>query len=127
MTDFWPDLSYIMPLAVRIWGRLRGEHDIDSAYSLGKSGMLFNMVGLLYLVFAVVTFNLPSVAPVSADNMNYTSAAVGVSVVIATLTWFTTGRKSYTGPQRGGILGARNGQEYGPRAVQETTVFGKAA
>ena len=60
--------------------------------------------GLLYLVFAIITFNFPSVYPVEPDNMNYTSAAVGVSVVIAALTWFTTGRRQYTGPERGGIL-----------------------
>ena len=87
--------------------------------------MLFNVVGLLYLVFAVITFNFPSVYPVSADNMNYTSAAVGVSIVIAALTWFTTGRQSYTGPQRGGILGVRTDREHVLGQVGETVVFGK--
>lgn len=111
-----------MPLLVRIWGRLHGEDDIDSAYSLGKFGMLFNVAGLLYLVFAVITFNFPSVSPVSAANMNYTCAAVGVSVLIAALTWFTTGRKQYTGPQRGGVLAAREGQKSIPRSVEELAV-----
>jgi len=36
--------------------------------------------------------------------MNYTSAAVGVSALIAIITWITTRRKNFTGPQRGGIL-----------------------
>ena len=36
--------------------------------------------------------------------MNYTSAAVGVCIVIALVTWFTTGRKQYTGPETGMIL-----------------------
>lgn len=97
-------LSYVMPLIVRIWGRFQGREDIDSAYSLGKFGMLFNVVGLLYLTFCIVVFNFPSVSPVNSSNMNYTSAAVGVSALIAIVTWITTGRKNFTGPQRGGIL-----------------------
>jgi choline transport protein len=108
-----------MPLLVRIWGRLRGQHDIDSAYSLGRWGMIFNVVGTLYLLFGVITFNFPSVSPVTADNMNYTSPAVGVSILIATLTWFTTGRRQYTGPQRGGILNAKAAQDKIPRTAEE--------
>jgi choline transport protein len=97
-------LSYVMPLIVRIWGRFQGREDIDSAYSLGRFGMLFNVVGLFYLTFCIVVFNFPSVSPVNSSNMNYTSAAVGVSALIAIITWITTGRKNFTGPQRGGIL-----------------------
>lgn len=36
--------------------------------------------------------------PVTKDNMNYTSAALGVIGVISLLTWITTGRKRFTGP-----------------------------
>lgn len=32
--------------------------------------------------------------------MNYTSAAVGVCVLIAAVIWISTGRRQYTGPQR---------------------------
>ena len=99
-----------MPLFVSIWGRLRGKGDIDSGYSLGRLGMVFNITGNAYLLFAIVTFNFPSVSPVSADNMNYTSAAIGVSILIAATTWFTTGRKQYTGPQKGGNLRAEAGK-----------------
>lgn len=119
------DLSYVMPLFVRIWGRLRGQHDIDSAYSLGRWGMLFNVVGILYLIFAIITFNFPSVYPVSADNMNYTSAAVGVSALIAVITWFTTGRTQYTGPQKGGILQARRHGQESPSSAEDVQVMGK--
>ena len=100
-------LSYIMPLLVRIWGRMEGRGDIDSAYSLGGFGLLFNLVGILYLIFAAIVFNFPSVSPINSSNMNYTSAAVGVSGLIAALTWVTTGRTRFTGPQRGGILQGR--------------------
>lgn len=111
-----------MPLLVRIWGRLRGEHDIDSAYSLGKFGMAFNVVGILYLLFAIVTFNFPSVSPVAADNMNYTCAAVGVAILIAVLTWYTTGRKQYTGPQRGAVFRAKELKGETPRSLQDVEI-----
>lgn len=103
-------LSYIMPLLVRVWGRLEGRHDIDSAYSLGRFGMAFNIIGMAYLAFCVVVFNFPSVSPVNSANMNYTCAAVGVAALIAATTWLTTARKHFTGPQRGGIL-----EGFGPR------------
>lgn len=30
--------------------------------------------------------------------MNYTCAAVGAALLISAVTWFTTGKKNYTGP-----------------------------
>lgn len=33
--------------------------------------------------------------------MNYTSAAIGVIGLISVVTWLTTGRKNFTGPQIG--------------------------
>ena len=37
-------------------------------------------------------------SPVTHENMNYTSAALGVIGVVSLLTWITTGRKRFTGP-----------------------------
>jgi len=57
-----------------------------------------NFTGLLYLLFACITFNFPSVYPVTRENMNYTSAAVGVIMFIAAVTWFTAARKIHSEP-----------------------------
>ena len=62
---------------------------------------------MLMYVADTLQFNFPSVSPVTAETMNYTSAAVGVSIIIAFFTWITTGRKRYTGPQRGDVLRSR--------------------
>lgn len=35
--------------------------------------------------------------------MNYTSAAVGGIMLIALITWFTTGNKQFKGPESGGV------------------------
>lgn len=107
-----------MPLIVRVIGRLTGRGEIDSAYSLGRWGMLFNVVGILYLAFACITFNFPSAYPVTSSNMNYTCAAIAVSVLIAVVTWFTTGQKHYTGPQTGAILVGRAGTDLKSASVK---------
>ena len=36
--------------------------------------------------------------PVTKENMNYTSAALGVIGVVSLVTWITTGREKFTGP-----------------------------
>lgn len=91
-----------MPLAVRIWGRWtgKGPEFVAGSYKL-KFGFVLNVIGLLYLAFACITFNFPSVHPVNASNMNYTCAAVGASALIAGVTWFTTGKKGFSGPEVG--------------------------
>ena len=122
--DYAQDLSYILPLLVRILQRLRGEDDIDSAYSLGKFGLFFNVAGMLYLIFAVITFNLPSVSPVTSSTMNYTSAALGACILIAAITWFTTGHKHFSGPQRGHIIGVRQSTD-STKSVEDVDVTGK--
>ena len=61
--------------------------------------LTLNAIGLTYLLFACITFNFPSVYPVNSENMNYTSAAVGVIMLIAALTWFTTAKKQFSGPE----------------------------
>ncbi|OJD32257.1 gaba permease [Diplodia corticola] len=95
-------VSYAIPLFVRILARLdpTSKPLVAPHYSLGPWGGLFaNVVGFVYLAFAVITFNFPTVDPVDRENMNYTSAAVGVVMIIAAGTWVTTGRKQYSGPE----------------------------
>ncbi|OCB86159.1 amino acid transporter [Sanghuangporus baumii] len=92
-------LSYVVPLGVRILSKLTGHYQtLEGPYTLGKFSLLFNVIGFLFLLFASITFNFPQVKPVTKDNMNYTSAALGVIGLISLLTWITTGRKRFTGP-----------------------------
>ncbi|KAK0618641.1 Choline transport protein, partial [Lasiodiplodia hormozganensis] len=101
-------VSYALPLLVCIIARLSPDGEqhrkLEGPYSLGRWGLLANIVGFVYLAFAVITFNFPTVKPVDEENMNYTSAAVGVVMVIALITWITTGRKHYSGPETGVVM-----------------------
>lgn len=78
--------------------------NIGVAYSLGRLSVPLNVLGLVYLVFIAITCNFPTKSPVTPENMNYTSAAVGIIMAIAALTWMTTGRKQFRGPENGGVM-----------------------
>ena len=98
-------VSYAMPLLARILARWTGHaKTLPGPYSLGRWGIWCNMVGLLFLTFATITFNFPSVAPVDAQNMNYCSAAIGVIGLVSAVTWVCDGRKNFTGPETGGVV-----------------------
>ena len=96
-----------MPLFVRILSRVLGhKQNLEGPYSLGRYGLTLNVIGFLFLTYATFTFNFPNIYPVTSENMNYTSAAVGVIMCISLVTWTTTGKKHYTGPEKGVALEA---------------------
>ena len=98
---------------------------LEGPYKLGKFSLPLNIIGFLFLLFASITFNFPQgkpvlnaerqdrdsmlmtsfleVNPVNKDNMNYTSAALGVIGLISLVTWITTGRRKFTGPNIDGV------------------------
>ncbi|KAL5342817.1 amino acid/polyamine transporter I [Aspergillus crustosus] len=94
-------ISYALPVFARLLGyacnhhtsRFTGPFSLNLPFSLS-----LNALGLLFLLFAFVTFNFPSTAPVNDENMNYTSAAIGVIALIGIATWFTTAHRRFTGP-----------------------------
>ncbi|KAL9618658.1 MAG: hypothetical protein Q9160_006625 [Pyrenula sp. 1 TL-2023] len=95
-------LSYAMPLFVRILARFTGHTKVlPGPYTLGRWGIWLNLIGFIFLLFAAITFNFPSVAPVDSENMNYCSAAIGVIGLISLVTWIVDGRKNFTGPETG--------------------------
>ncbi|KAH8705517.1 putative GABA permease [Talaromyces proteolyticus] len=93
-------LSYAMALLSRLLGCYTGHMvQLKGPFHLSLSmSLLANFLGLLFLLFASITFNFPSTYPVTVDGMNYTSAAIGVIGFIAVITWVTTGRQHFTGP-----------------------------
>ena len=97
-------LSYAMPLLARILSWFAGDAKLLSGpYSLGRYGIIMNAIGLAFLVFTSITFNFPTLAPVDSENMNYTSAAIGIIGLISAVTWAISGRKAFTGPQIAGV------------------------
>lgn len=90
--------------------KLEGPFSFSTPVSIG-----LNFLGLIFLLFASITFNFPSTYPVNEESMNYTSAAVGVIGLISIVTWFTTGRNNFTGP---GAVSFLKGQNTAQRTAQ---------
>lgn len=99
LMPFPTDLSYLMPLLSRILAHFSGKKTrLEGSYSLGRWGIVLNIIGFLYLTFVCVVSNLPTVTPVTSENMNYTSAATGAVMLLSLVFWIMTGRKKFTGP-----------------------------
>ncbi|KAJ5683436.1 hypothetical protein N7462_006601 [Penicillium macrosclerotiorum] len=103
-------LSYAMALLSRVMGYFTGHVvKLDGPYSFSPLvSISLNIVGLFFLLFASITFNFPSTYPIGKDSMNYTSAAIGVIGLISIVTWFTSGRKNFTGPGAVSFLSGEN-------------------
>ncbi|KAF2822893.1 GABA permease [Ophiobolus disseminans] len=98
-------LSYLMPLGSRILAHITGKKThLDGPYSLGRWSIIMNVIGFLYLAFVCIISNLPTLKPVTSENMNYTSAATGLVMLVSLVFWITTGRKKFTGPEDGNSL-----------------------
>lgn len=94
-----------MPLGSRILAHFTGKKtSLDGPWSLGRWGVYVNIIGFLYLAFVCIISNLPTLKPVTSENMNYTSAATGVVMLVSLVFWITTGRKKFTGPDDGNSL-----------------------
>lgn len=94
-----------MPLFSRILAHFTGKKTrLEGPYSLGRWGIVLNIIGFMYLFFVCIISNLPTVSPVDSENMNYTSAATGLVMLVALVFWFMTGRKKFTGPDDGNLL-----------------------
>ncbi|KAJ5819960.1 hypothetical protein N7474_005551 [Penicillium riverlandense] len=93
-------LSYAVALISRLAGYFTGHvTKLDGPYAFSVPVSIgLNFLGLLFLLFAAITFNFPSTYPVTHISMNYTSAAIGVIGLISIVTWVTTGRKQFKGP-----------------------------
>lgn len=64
------DLSYLMPLFSRILAHFTGKKTrLEGPYSLGRWGIVLNIIGFIYLFFVCIISNLPTVSPVDSENM----------------------------------------------------------
>lgn len=95
--------------------KMEGPYALSVPVSIG-----LNALGILFLLFASITFNFPSSYPVSHESMNYTSAAIGIIALISIVTWFTTGKSDFTGPSAiSALKGPRNDQPAKARPQEE--------
>lgn len=87
-------LSYMVPTLFFIFKRNQIQH---GPFWLNKFGIgLFcNIALVVWAIFTTIFYNFPSVMPVDAGNMNYSSAVFGVVFVIFFCDWIIRGRKEF--------------------------------
>lgn len=110
-----------MALGSRLLGYFSGHViKLTGPYSFSVPvSIALNAIGLVFLLFASITFNFPSTYPVNQESMNYTSAAIGVIALLSIITWITTGKKNFTGP---GAVSFLSGHATGADAAQPQEV-----
>ena len=90
--------SYMLPTAIMIQRRLRNDNPDFGPYTLGRYGLLINVIAILWGTFAVIFEVFPTEMPVTAANMNYASVMFGSAVIFSLATWFLYGGKTFQGP-----------------------------
>ncbi|EIM82927.1 amino acid transporter [Stereum hirsutum FP-91666 SS1] len=89
-------LSYLAPIIIRVfWPNSLKER---GPFTLGRWSWIINFASLLFTVFICVLFILPTAQPVTADDMNYSIAAIGAVFILVGLSWLFWGRFHFKGP-----------------------------
>ena len=90
--------SYMLPIVLMVKRRLRNDEPCFGPYTLGRYGLLVNVIAILWGTFAVIFELFPTEMPVTAANMNYASVVFGSAVIFSLATWFLYGGKTFKGP-----------------------------
>ena len=90
--------SYALPIILMVMRRFNRKHIPFGPWTLGRLGLPINCCAIGFSALIITFMVFPPYQPVTAENMNYASAVLGVAVVISAASWFATGRNVYTGP-----------------------------
>lgn len=95
------DLSYIIPIFLRrVYEKHPEVHFNPGPFYMGNGllGWACNVACISWTLFVCVVFSLPTIRPVTAQNMNYASV-ITVGVIALSLVWYILGgHVHYKGP-----------------------------
>ncbi len=91
-------VSYMPPILFLAIRRIRGTAPPPGPFSLGRSGLLVNVLALAYLVFVVIWMPFPQSLPVNGSTMNYAGPIFGAVILGAIADWFISGHKRFNVP-----------------------------
>jgi hypothetical protein len=92
--------SYVLTIVCVLSDRLWGRRLPRASYSLGKWGILTNVLALTYVIPLFVFSFFPSAPKPTAANMNWAIVIVGGTCFLATGYYILCGRKTYAPPMR---------------------------
>jgi amino acid permease (GABA permease) len=104
-------IAYVGPVLLR---RRLGNEFQPGPWNLGKWSAPVGWIAIVWVVIICVLFVLPTASPITASNFNYTIIAVAVVVAFATIWWFASARKWFTGPKQNLIEKAAHGEQTMP-------------
>lgn len=89
--------SCVIPQAIILY---RGRDKVlpPRFFSLGRWGPLVNITAVSWVLFLGIIYCLPTARPVTPGNMNYIPVVFVALVLFIVVLWFTSKRKSFTGP-----------------------------
>jgi amino acid transporter len=88
------DWSYVIPIFCKlVFGKFE-----PGPWHMGKLSPFVNAWTCIWTFFVSIIFILPTIRPVTANNMNYAIAFLGFILLCAAVYWYLGGKKFYTGP-----------------------------
>ena len=95
------EISYVLPVLLR---RLAGDSFVPGPWHLGRASAVIGWaavvwVGVISLPFLLPQFTLHAGGKFSWSSFNYAPIALAVVIGYATVYWFASARKWFTGPK----------------------------
>jgi amino acid permease (GABA permease) len=100
-------VAYVGPVLLR---RLNPDFK-PGPWNLGKWSAPVGWIAIVWVGIICILFVLPAASPITATNFNYTIFAVLVVLGAATMWWFASARKWFTGPKQNLIEKAAHGEQ----------------
>lgn len=90
--------SYVITLLCLIWRRIWGAPLPARRWSLGRYGLVINLAALVFLIPTLFFYCWPLAQPVTAVNLNWSSVAFALVLLVALIYYFIKARHEYVGP-----------------------------
>jgi amino acid transporter len=88
--------AYGIPILLRL--RL-GTEFRPGPWTLGAKGRPIALLAVVWIVLSNILFMLPQSSPITHDDFNYAPVALAVVLLIATVWWFVSARRTFQGPR----------------------------
>ncbi len=103
-------IAYVAPVFLR----RRNPDFVPGPWNLGKWSAPVGWIAIVWVVIICILFILPTASPITATTFNFTIVAVAIVVGAATIWWFASARKWFTGPRQNLIEKAAHGEQTMP-------------
>ncbi|KAF4990282.1 hypothetical protein FDECE_14425 [Fusarium decemcellulare] len=92
-------LSYLLPIVAMLMGRSKLQASDYGPFKLGRPlGIFVNVVSVCWITASVVFMAFPTVMPVTADNMNYSSVVISGWCLFGLVYYVMYGHKKFEMP-----------------------------